>query len=118
MNDPEELRDITQENSNTGKSYDPFQPLWKVPDLAKYLRCSRRWIWDHLNVRQEQEGSIPHLRIAGSPRFVPHLIVRWAEMGCPPVSEFREMDAREGDPGHRQKSSRKSWSSTHHIGSM
>lgn len=62
--------------------------LWTVRDVARFLRKSCRWIWYALQVPPSEPGSIPHVRLGRSPRFLPELIVRWVQDGCPPVATF------------------------------
>jgi len=70
-------------------------PLWDVDACASYLNKSRRWIWLMIARTPEQPGSIPHVRIGRSPRFIPDDIVDWVRGGCPPAAVFRQWQAAE-----------------------
>jgi len=66
--------------------------LWDVKELAVYLGKSVRWVWLKLPVPPEQKGSIPTLRIGGTPRFDPDEIRAWTKAGCPPAADFRGIE--------------------------
>ena len=77
---------MTEEQSVPG-SHDS---LWTLRDLAAYLKRSPRWISYHLPRAESEPGSIPHLRLGRSPRFVPSEISAWVRAGCPSVSTFHQ----------------------------
>ena len=71
-------------------------PLWRVPDAARFLGLSPRWVWRALTKRPEEQGSIPHARIGSSPRFVPEHVRQWVLDGCPPAATFQQwLEAKE-----------------------
>ncbi len=69
--------------------------LWSVPDAAKYLQKSPRWIWSALTRRPDEPGSIPHVRVGSSPRFFPDDLAAWVRAGCPPAATFAKWNAAE-----------------------
>jgi len=69
--------------------------LWTVRECAAYLQKSPRWLWSALKRRPEEPGSIPHVRIGNSARFIPSDIEAWVRQGCPPASMFRHWLASE-----------------------
>jgi len=62
--------------------------LWDVQACAAYLGKSPRWIWSALTRRPEEPGSIPHVRIGRTPRFLQSDIAEWVRHGCPPAATF------------------------------
>jgi hypothetical protein len=71
--------------------------LWSVKDLAIYLQKSQRWVFKALRLPDTEAGSIPHVRLCRSPRFVPDDIKAWAFANFPPAATFRtwqEFDRR------------------------
>jgi hypothetical protein len=74
-------------------------PLWNVPQVAKYLGKSPRWVWAALARPDEAPGSIPHHRVGRSPRFDPADIAAWVKAGCPEVRVWRNWS---GDHGRGQ----------------
>ncbi|HEY3325058.1 MAG TPA: helix-turn-helix domain-containing protein [Planctomycetota bacterium] len=64
-------------------------PLWSVAEVATFLGKSPRWVWRALTITPDDAGSVPHVRIGASPRFVPDHIRRWILDGCPPAATFR-----------------------------
>jgi hypothetical protein len=67
----------------------PKEPLWTVDDLAEYMKRSRRWVYGALSRDPASPGSLPHVRIpGGAARFVPDVIRRWIELGCPPAADL------------------------------
>ena len=69
--------------------------LWTVPEAAKFLRKSPRWLWSSLTRRPEEAGSVPHVRIGSSPRFFPEDLAAWVRAGCPPAATFGQWQAAE-----------------------
>ena len=47
--------------------------LWTVPDVARYLRVSKSWVYQHA-----ADGTLPSLNVGGVRRFDPPDIKRWA----------------------------------------
>src|SRR5436189_3642501 len=64
--------------------------LWDARACATYLGKSPRWTWTSICKRPDEQGSIPHVRVGASPRFIPADIEKWVRQGCPPVSTFNE----------------------------
>ena len=62
--------------------------LWNVPRCAEFLGKSPRWLWSALKNRANEPGSVPHVRIGASPRFIPTDIEEWVRQGCPPAATF------------------------------
>lgn len=54
------------------------EPLWKVPDVARYLSLSTSWVY-----KEAEAGRLPCLRIGASLRFRPEAIRRWVECQSP-----------------------------------
>jgi predicted DNA-binding transcriptional regulator AlpA len=77
--------------------------IWSVPECARFLGRSPRWVWSALRRRAEDPGSIPHVRIGRSPRFFPDDIAAWVRAGCPPAAAFAEWKAAE--EGRRKSAS-------------
>jgi excisionase family DNA binding protein len=48
--------------------------LWTVADVARYLGCSRSWVY-----RETGAGRLPGLRIGGRVRFDPEALFTWAK---------------------------------------
>ena len=69
--------------------------LWNVKQCAHYLGKSSRWLWSALVKRPDEAGSVPHVRIGSSPRFLPEDMVAWVRQGCPPAATFAEWHASE-----------------------
>ena len=69
--------------------------LWDVRACASYLGKSPRWLWSALTRRPEEPGSVPHVRIGKTPRFISADIEAWVRQGCPPASMFRSWLASE-----------------------
>ena len=63
--------------------------LWTVQDCANYLKKTVRWVQSATRRRAEIEGSIPHIRVGVSPRFIPDDIATWAKQGCPPAATYK-----------------------------
>mgnify|MGYP000735619577 CR=1 FL=1 len=73
------------------------ETLWTVADAATFLRKSQRWLFGQLKIDDTQPGSIPHVRLGRSPRFIPDDLKAWAAAGFPPAAtfkEWKEMSAR------------------------
>jgi len=64
--------------------------LWDAKACAAYLGKSSRWLWSAIKLRPEEPGSVPHVRIGKSPRFLPRDIEAWVRQGCPPAATFAE----------------------------
>ena len=64
--------------------------LWTVAQAAKFLRKSPRWLFNQLTHDESQVGSIPHVRLGRSPRFIPEDLRAWAAAGFPPAATFKE----------------------------
>ncbi len=71
------------------------ETLLSVPEAARYLQKSPRWIWSALTRRPDEPGSIPHVRVGSSPRFFPDDLAAWVRAGCPPAATFAEWNAAE-----------------------
>lgn len=69
---------------------DELSSLWDMRACAAYLRKSPRWLGSALKNRPEEPGSIPHVRVGQTPRFVPADIEKWVQQGCPPAATFAE----------------------------
>ena len=69
--------------------------LWTITDAALFLRKSRRWLFLRLRLPDEAQGSIPHVKLGRTPRFIPDDLRLWAGMGFPPVANFKEWRALE-----------------------
>lgn len=81
-----------------------FAPLWSVADCARYLGRSVRWVQNALTRRDDEHGSIPHIRLGRAPRFIPEDVATWVAGGCPPAAVFRAWkEAREKEPGKKRK---------------
>ena len=65
-------------------------PLWDVRACARYLQKSPRWLRSALVRQPDEPGSIPHIRVGSSPRFIPEDIAAWVRQGCPPAATFAE----------------------------
>jgi len=65
--------------------------LWTVAQAAKFLRKSERWMFGQLTLDESQTGSIPHVRLGRSPRFIPAELREWSAAGFPPAAAFKEM---------------------------
>jgi len=64
--------------------------LWDAKRCAEFLQKSPRWLWSALRLAPDQPGSIPHVRVGKTPRFIPADIEAWVRQGCPPAATFRE----------------------------
>jgi len=64
--------------------------LWDVRACAEFLGKSPRWLWSALTRRPEEIGSVPHVRVGQTPRFIPHDIEAWVRQGCPPAATFAQ----------------------------
>ena len=64
--------------------------LWSVADAAKFLRKSPRWLFNQLNIDENQPGSIPHMRLGRTPRFIPEDMNAWVAAGFPPAATFKQ----------------------------
>jgi hypothetical protein len=64
--------------------------LWDIRACANFIRKSPRWLWSALRTRPEEPGSIPHVYIGKTARFVPADIEKWVQQGCPPAATFAE----------------------------
>lgn len=67
---------------------------WNVEQCAAYLQKSKRWVWEALAKREDQEGSIPHTRIGRAPRFDPDTIRDWLLAGAPPAADFKTLQRK------------------------
>ena len=77
------------DNAATTHAGDRVARLWNVESCAAYLGKSPRWLWSALRVSPEKPGSIPHVRLGRTPRFLPEHISAWVGQGCPPAAMFR-----------------------------
>lgn len=84
----------TSENSGTAA-------LWDVRACATYLKKSPRWLWSALHCQPGEKGSIPHVRVGASPRFIPTDIEEWVRQGCPSAATFTEW--RDSAIKHRKR---------------
>jgi hypothetical protein len=66
------------------------ETLWTVKQAARFLQKSERWIFGQLNIDENEHGSIPHVRLGRSPRFIPDDLRSWASEGFPPAAAFKE----------------------------
>jgi hypothetical protein len=66
------------------------EALWDVRACAVFLRKSPRWLWSALKNRPDEPGSVPHVRVGATPRFVPADIENWVRQGCPPAATFAD----------------------------
>jgi hypothetical protein len=76
--------------------------LWTVKEAALFLRKSRRWLFDALRLEENVPGSVPHVRLGRSPRFIPDDLKLWASMNFPPAATFkawRDADRRKKKVG-------------------
>jgi hypothetical protein len=64
--------------------------LWTVKDAAAFLQKSRRWMFLQLRLPDDAVGSIPHVKLGRTPRFIPDDMQAWAAMGFPPAATFRQ----------------------------
>lgn len=67
----------------------PGEKLWTVKDIAAYLQKSVRWVFYALRLPESESGSIPHVKLGRSPRFIPDDVKAWVSAGFPPVATFR-----------------------------
>lgn len=51
----------------------PFESLWKVADVARYLGLSRSWVY-----QRAESGELPSLKVGGALRFEPEAIRAYA----------------------------------------
>lgn len=64
-------------------------------NLARMLGRSKRWVFGRLRLKDNQPGSIPHVRLTsttgrkGPPLFDPDEIKEWMRLGSPSVEIFR-----------------------------
>jgi excisionase family DNA binding protein len=63
-------------NSDGGRGIGTDDVLWKVSDVALYLKVSRSWVY-----HRAEEGTLPSLRIGGLLRFEPSAIREFARGG-------------------------------------
>jgi hypothetical protein len=71
--------------------------LLTVKELAAFLRKSARWVWYNLKRREDEPGSIPHVKLGKSPRFIFEDVQAWVAAGFPPAATFkawRELESR------------------------
>ena len=91
------MKDTQTENSTTKQVNSitvntSIEGLWSLKSVAHYLGKSTRHIERLLKVPENQQGSIPHLRLRPargnrcSIRFIPSVVMAWAQNGCPSVS--------------------------------
>jgi hypothetical protein len=69
--------------------------LWSVKDAAIFLQKSRRWLFLALRLPENAPGSVPHVRLGRSPRFIPDDLRSWASMNFPPAATFKTWRAEE-----------------------
>lgn len=69
--------------------------LWDIRACAAYLRKSARWLYKAVKNRPNEPGSIPHVNIGSTARFVPGDIEKWVQQGCPPAALFAEWQRSE-----------------------
>jgi excisionase family DNA binding protein len=58
------------------RAHDPSRQdegLWDARDVARYLKVSRSWVYQHA-----EDGTLPSVRIHGLRRFVPEQIRAFA----------------------------------------
>ncbi len=54
-----------------------MEPLLTVNEVAKLLRVSRGWIYDHL---ERREPFLPHYKIGGIVRFSEHELLKFIQL--------------------------------------
>jgi len=69
--------------------------LWTIKESAAYLRKSERWLWYALKTPEHEAGSVPHVKLGRSPRFIPDDLKAWAAAGFPPAATFKEWQEAE-----------------------
>lgn len=47
----------------------PIEDLWDVPEVMKFLKVKRTWVYEHANA-----GDLPHVRLGNRLRFEPEQI--------------------------------------------
>ncbi len=47
--------------------------LWNVMDVARFLKVSRSWVYQHA-----EDGTLPSIKIGGLRRFIPEQIYAYA----------------------------------------
>lgn len=70
--------------------------LWNLKEAAAFLKKSVRWMYDMLKRRDEEPGSIPHLRVGKTFRFEPDVLRVWVALGCPPAAVVETMSKKPG----------------------
>ena len=75
--------------------------LWDVKAAAAFLCKSRRWVFNQLNLCDDAAGSIPHVRLGRTPRFIPDDLRSWAAQGFPPAATFKSW--KEADERARRR---------------
>ena len=63
---------------------DPVPRYGNATPLVSVGAKGRSWRTAH------EPGSIPHVRIGSSPRFLPSDLEAWVRTGCPPAADFAE----------------------------
>jgi excisionase family DNA binding protein len=67
-----------------------LEPLWTAKDVARFLQCSRDFVYEHA-----EDGTLPCLRIGGLLRFDPEAVRRWSR-GDESVSRVVRFSPRGG----------------------
>ncbi len=79
MTDLDVVPELTQGVSRASGGDPPRainEPLWTAIQVARYLGCSRSWVYLHA-----EDGTLPSVRIGGLRRFVPEEIRAFALAG-------------------------------------
>lgn len=66
------------------------EPLWDIQQCGQYLGKSTRWLYKAVRVRSHEPGSIPHVRVGHTTRYVPEDLREWVRCDCPPAATFAE----------------------------
>ena len=79
--------------STEAEVFPPIDYLWTVKEAAAFLARSERWTWYMLKAHENEPGSIPHVMLGRSPRFIPADMKAWAAAGFPPAASFKTWKA-------------------------
>lgn len=66
-----------------------LERLWTIKEAAAFLRKSERWLWYALKRPPDEPGSVPHVKLGKSPRFMQDDLKAWAAAGFPPAGTFK-----------------------------